>query len=91
MQITRVTIKLKDRGGFKGSADIVIDDALAICHIRIIEGAKGLFLGFPGVKRENNIFEDFVHPVNQKTREYIEDIVLKEYKIAVESDPYKKY
>lgn len=48
MRVTSIKIeKLEDKGAIKARASIVLDDAICIHNIRIVEGRKGLFISFP--------------------------------------------
>lgn len=79
MQITDVKIKrnTKERN-LKALATVVLDDAIAIHHIKIIEGKNGLFIAMPSRKSDQG-FIDFVHPINTETRKMMQDAILAEY------------
>ncbi|MFH1956975.1 MAG: SpoVG family protein [bacterium] len=91
MQITEVRVRLRAQGNFLGYADITLDNRLAVHNLRIIKGAKGLFVAMPSIKRGERQFEDIVHPTDQPTREWITDTVLKSYKEQAASAPYERY
>lgn len=81
IQITKVNIyKTENLGAVEAIASIVIDDAIAINNIKIINGKKGLFIGMPSRKNSNGDFKDIVYPINTETREIIEKAILTEYK-----------
>ncbi|MDO5564741.1 MAG: septation regulator SpoVG [Eubacteriales bacterium] len=84
MQITDVRIRLMEKEGkMKAVANITIDDALAIHDIKIIEGEKGLFIAFPSTKRKDGEFKDIAHPINQATRELLQNMILEAYNKAL--------
>jgi len=62
---------------------IVVDDAVAIHDIKIIDGANGLFVAMPSKPNNNpnckNKFMDVVHPINPEVREFITNIILKKF------------
>lgn len=81
MRVTSIKIKrIESNGLTKASADIVLDEALCIKDIKIIDGEKGLFISFPYKKR---IFDgkivDVVHPLNTEFRQKIQKAILEEY------------
>ena len=83
MQITDVRIKRSSKEGtLKALATVVIDDAIVIHNIKIINGEKGLFVAMPG-RRGDKGFIDFVHPINTETRNMMQDAILEGYRKAV--------
>lgn len=79
MEITSVVIKRNDKEGtLKALATIIIDDAIAIHNIKLIEGEKGMFMAMPSRKSDKG-FIDFVHPINTETRKMMQDAILAEY------------
>ena len=79
MEITDVRISRNvNKGSFKALATVVIDNAIAIHNIKIIDGAKGLFIAMPSRKTDQG-FIDFVHPINADTRKLLQDAILAEY------------
>lgn len=79
VRITKNSSILKD-SNIKGFVSIVIDDAIAVNGIRLIEGKKGVFLSFPDRKNKNGEYSDIAFPINNDAREQITDAVLKAYK-----------
>lgn len=52
---------------------------LALHGIRIVDGTKGLFLGFPQREGTDGKWYDHYHPISGRTRELITAVVLEEY------------
>ena len=86
MKITRVKIGLCDDERIKAYATITIDDCFVIQGFRLTHSQKkGYFLFMPGKKRADGTYVDIVHPLNNETRQMIQDRVVAEYeKIAGE-------
>lgn len=79
MKITSVIIRrINKEGKLKALATVVIDDAIVIHNIKIIEGKNGLFMAMPSRKTDQG-FIDFVHPINTETRKMMQDAILEEY------------
>ena len=86
MEITDVRVKLekRDNGKMKGRANIVIDNAVAIRDIRILEGENGMFIAMPSRKNRNGENEDVAHPINKEVRKQFEDAIFAAYEKALE-------
>lgn len=80
MKITEIRITLRDDNKLKGFASITLDDAFVIRGLKIIEGATGPFVAMPSRKRKDGTFQDIAHPINMKTREWMENQVITAYK-----------
>lgn len=71
-------------GHMKGLAQVVLNDALTIRGLRIMEGENGLFVGYPldpFYKGED--FRSIVFPMTRELREHIEHCVLEKYQAAI--------
>ena len=86
MEITSVKIRKFEREGsrMKGFASVVVDNAIAIHDIRIIEGDNGLFIAMPSRKTPTGEYKDTVHPINQGVRTMFEKEILDAYDKADE-------
>lgn len=80
MKITKISIKKTNWEDPKvlAIASVVIDDAIIINNIRIIQGSNKMFLAMPSIKTSWG-FEDVVHPISQKTRNELEAAIFAEY------------
>lgn len=84
MQITEVRISLRDDAKLKAFASITLDDCFVIRGLKIIKGQTGTFVAMPSRKRKDGDYQDIAHPINNSTRQWMEDIVLEKYKEEVE-------
>ena len=86
MEITDVRVKLekRDNGKMKGSANIVIDNAVAIRDIRILEGENGMFIARPSRKTPTGKYVDQEHPINKEVRKQFEDAIFAAYEKSLE-------
>ena len=86
MEITRVKIGLCDGDDrVKAYASITLDHCFVIHGLRLTHSQKGYFLFMPGRKMADGTYVDIVHPLNNETRQMIQDRVVAEYeKIAGE-------
>lgn len=87
MKITEIKINLvKPSTSLLGYATVVIDDAIVIRGIKILNGNQGIFIAFPnkGCEGEgrNRKYLDIVHPKDNKSREEITKKVLEAYRKA---------
>ena len=81
MQITRVKIGLCDGDDrVKAYASITLDHCFVIHGLRLTYSQKkGYFLFMPGRKTAYGTYVDIVHPLNDQTRQMIQDKVVAEY------------
>lgn len=82
MEITKVTVKKVNKEDSKliGFATVILDDAIAIHNIRILEGKENLFIAFPSSKvNSDDKYYDIVHPIKQDIRTLIEKSIIKKY------------
>jgi len=70
---------LDGTGATKAFADISILDALVIKGIRIIGGAKGLFVCMPREEAKDGKWYNSVIPLTREVKDEIERVVLEAY------------
>lgn len=85
MEITEVKVYPVNEDRLKAYATITIDNCFVVRDLKIILGNEGLFVAMPSKKRKDGQFRDIAHPLNQETRELIENKVFQAYKAEVES------
>ena len=89
MNITDTNVRLINKEGkMKAVASITIDDVFVVHDIKIIDGEKGLFIAMPSRKSQDGEYRDIVHPINQETRSFLQNLILNKYQeeLAKESD-----
>jgi stage V sporulation protein G len=79
MDITEVRISLRSDAKLKAFASITLDDCFVIRGLKIIQGASGIFVAMPSRKRKDGEYQDIAHPINNKTRKWMEDKILTQY------------
>jgi stage V sporulation protein G len=80
LEITEIRITLRDDDKLRGFASITLDNKFVVRGLKVIEGANGLFVAMPNRKRRDGSFQDIAHPINAKTRNWMENEVIAEYK-----------
>jgi len=86
MNITDVRVrKIKKEGKLKAVVSITLDEEFVIHDIKVIEGERGCFIAMPSRKASDGEFRDIAHPINQDTREHMQDIILEKYYEAEDS------
>ena len=86
MEITDVKVIPVDDEKLKAFVSIVFDHSFVVTDIKVIHGPKGLFVSMPSKKRKDGTFKDIAHPLNNQTRQYLEDKVLGVYRQQVSTD-----
>ena len=80
VEVTSVKLtKTHNFGEAKAIASIVINNAICINNIRVIEAKNKTFIAMPSKKTPTGEFRDIAYPINQETRDIIEKSILKEY------------
>ena len=80
MQITDVRIrKIATDGKMKAIVSVTFDNEFVVHDIKVIEGAKGLFIAMPSRKANDGEFRDVAHPINSVTRDNIQRLILQKY------------
>lgn len=85
MKITDVRVrKVAKEGKMKAVVSITLDDIFVVHDIKVIEGDKGLFIAMPSRKSGDGEYRDIAHPINSETREWVQEVILKEYEKALQ-------
>ena len=63
----------------KAYASITFDDSFVVRGLRVIDGAKGLFVVMPSRKLSDGTFKDIAHPLNNGMRAEIVGKVLDKF------------
>ncbi|HEX7128014.1 MAG TPA: septation regulator SpoVG [Thermodesulfobacteriota bacterium] len=79
MQVTEVRVFPVNEDKLKAYATITFDGCFVVRDLKVIHGNSGLFVAMPSKKRKDGTFKDTAHPLNNETREMIEEKVLSEY------------
>lgn len=81
MRVTDVRIRKTngETGNLKAYAGIVIDNALAIHDIKIIDGKEGPFIVFPSRMDKEGKYRDIIHPINTEARNVIQMAIIEQY------------
>ncbi|MCB0220337.1 MAG: septation regulator SpoVG [Chrysiogenetes bacterium] len=87
MQVTNVKVFPVDEDRLKAYVTIVFDDCFVVHDAKVINGPSGLFVAMPSKRTKNGTYRDTVHPLNQETREMIEQRVLEKYREDVGNPP----
>jgi stage V sporulation protein G len=85
MKITDIRILLRDDDKLKAFVSVTFDDAFAVRGMKIIEGAKGMFLAMPSRKTAEDIYVDVAFPINRETRAWLESHVMRAYYLEIEA------
>jgi len=86
MNITEIRISLHDHNKLKAFASVTLDDCFVIRGLKVIKGAKGMFIAMPSRKRPDGTYQDIAHPINSETRTWMENKILEAYEEKNESE-----
>ena len=79
MKITEVKVYPAHEGKLKAYATMVIDNCFIIRDLKVIQSEKGMFVSMPSRRKKDGSFKDVAHPLNQETRQLIEQRIIEEY------------
>jgi len=80
IEITSINMKkIEGTNKCKAVVSIVINNAVCINDIKIVEGQFGLFIVMPSRKKANGDFKDVAHPINTETRELMQKAIIDKY------------
>lgn len=85
MKITEVKVFPVNEERLKAYVTITIDDVFVVRDLKIIKGNEGLFVAMPSKKRKDGQFKDIAHPLNQETRNEIEDAIFEAFEKEVQA------
>lgn len=85
MEITEVKVFPVNEERLKAYVSITFDNSFVVRDLKIIQGTSGLFVAMPSKKRKDGQFKDVAHPLNQETREMIENAVFDAYEAEIKS------
>lgn len=85
MEITEIRITLRDEEKLKGFANVTFDNSFVVRGLKIIAGNSGYFVSMPSRKRPDGTHQDICHPINNETRQKIEEKVLEAYEMELKA------
>lgn len=86
MQVTKIEVSnvSPKESGICAEVSIILDNALCVSNIHVINGKKGLFIAFPNtgqmrLHKGSKRYKDIVYPISKSFRQDIESKVLTVY------------
>ena len=79
MNISEIKIFIVNEERLKAYVTITLDACFVVRDLKIIQGPGGLFVAMPSKKRKDGQYRDIAHPLNQQTRELLEDQIFATY------------
>ncbi len=83
MEITEVRVFPVDEEKLRAYVTITLDGCFVVRDLKVINGSSGLFVAMPAKRRRDGSFKDIAHPLNARTREWMERVILAEYEREV--------
>ncbi|MBD3336924.1 MAG: septation protein SpoVG [Candidatus Eisenbacteria bacterium] len=87
MEITEIRITLRNDEKLKAFVTMTIDDCFVVRGMKIIKGAKGIFVAMPNRRKPDGTYQDLVHPINRKTRQRMETQIIAKYLEVLDKTP----
>jgi stage V sporulation protein G len=83
MEITEVKVFPIEEEKLKAFVSIVFDHCFMVNDIKVIRGKDGFFISMPSRRKRNGKFKDVAHPLNNETRQMLEEQILSEYEQVI--------
>lgn len=85
MQITDIRIRhICHEGHLRAMISCTFDKMLAVHEIKVIQGAKRLFVAMPNRIDNQGVSRDIVHPISSEIRRQLEAEILEAYQKCLE-------
>lgn len=84
MEITEITITLRDEDKLKAFVNVTFDNCFVVRGMKVIKGASGYFVSMPSRKMEDGTYRDIAHPIHNSFRQSLEAAIMREYRKALE-------
>lgn len=79
MNITEIRVSLRDDDKLKAFVCITLDNCFVVRGIKVIRGGKGEFVAMPSRRKPEGGYQDLCHPIDQDTRQWMENLILSKY------------
>lgn len=88
LDITDVRVRLVegDSPKLRAFVSITLGGVFVVHDLKVIDGQQGLFVAMPSRRSARGTFRDIAHPIDQETRDQLTEIVLAEYRKALEAE-----
>jgi stage V sporulation protein G len=83
MEITEITVSIRDEDKLKAFVNVTFDDCFVVRGMKVIKGATGYFVSMPSRKMNDGTYRDIAHPITNEFREKVENAILEAYKAEI--------
>jgi stage V sporulation protein G len=92
MEITEITVSIRDEDKLKAFVNVTFDNCFVVRGMKVIKGATGYFVSMPSRKMNDGTYRDIAHPITNDFRDKIEKAILRQYqeeatREGLEADP----
>ncbi len=79
MEITEISVTIREEDKLKAFVNITFDGEFVIRGLKIIRGVSRYFISMPSRRMPDGTFRDIAHPIKIEFREKLEKQILDEY------------
>lgn len=87
IEVSRIHQVRDEDKSVKAFADVVIEGAMAIHGVRIVEGKNGPFVSLPSHKGKDGEYREIVHPITKDAREALDKALMDAFKGLARTGP----
>jgi len=80
MEITEITVSIREEDKLKAFVNVTFDDCFVVRGMKVIKGVTGYFVSMPSRKMNDGTFRDIAHPITNEFRDRLEKAVLEKYR-----------
>ncbi len=84
MEITAIKIMAVQEERLKAYVSLTFENCFVVRDIKIIKGNGRLFVAMPAKRKKDGSYVDIAHPLDQQTRERIEQAIFDAYNKQME-------
>jgi stage V sporulation protein G len=89
MKVSECRIRISDKSPVCGIASITLDDQFVVKGIRILNIRDRLLVCMPSRPGPDGVHRDLAHPINPRTRDMINQCILKAYEDELGAETQK--
>lgn len=79
MEITEISITIRDEDKLKAFVNVTFDNQFVVRGLKVIKGGDRFFVSMPSRRMADGVFRDIAHPINAEFRTLLEESILSEY------------
>lgn len=85
MEITEISISLREEERLKAFVNITLNNEFVIHGMKVIKGTGGYFIAMPSRRMSDGSFKDIAHPITNEFRHKLEKAIMAQYILVLDN------